>query len=440
MPTLLCRNELKILLRSAICFSDHEALVTYMNSQDTMPSWDIIFLTMPELRSRYRQALVALHRELVPNHISSEDIYKKLWGLFKEVALDVKSYQTGQSLNQKISEFCNDVKKPLQIVDIIYEIKNFDVGSIRLDLCNVEIFKVTEGDLHKLGLKRGASALQNNIFKEWLGKSVAKTEVSVSDIDRAYESGFSAVNSVLDTVRLVAVRERIGRPLDEMFLWELDRSITIPKVKPKSGIALSTSYYRGSRPLIVPMDQTVLKGLDNLRSWQYILDGNLPEDINNRITRAIRWISHAITSSDLDYKLVDLCSALEIMLLPDYTGGRKGELIALRQLLVGSGSYTTPAAILNLYEKRSNIIHRGTLKITSYSDYWHLLLCCFEVLNNIIEISRQNPGLVLLKNLLGTVENSETLQSFIENCKLVFYEGDSIDKIKKAAENRLGEL
>jgi hypothetical protein len=236
-----------------------------VNSQDAIPSWDIIFVTMPELRSKYRRALVALNRELVPNHISSEDIYKKLWGLFKEVALDVKSYQTGQSLNQKISEFCKDVKKQLQIFDIIYEIKNFDVGNISFNFGNVEIFKVTKGDLNKLGLKIGASALQNNIFDEWIGRSVAKTEVSVSDIDRAYESGISAVSNVLNTVRLVAARERIGRPQDEMFLWELDRSITIPKVKPKSGIALSTSYHRGFCPLIVPMDQTVLKGLGNLR-------------------------------------------------------------------------------------------------------------------------------------------------------------------------------
>ena len=440
MPISLSRNKLKTLLRYTLCFPDHGALVKYVNSQDAIPSWDIIFVTIPELRSKYRWALIALNRELVPNHISSEDIYMKLWGLFKEVVLDVKSYQTGQSLNQKILEFYNDVKKPLQIFDIIYEIKNFDVGNIRLNFCNVEIFKVTEGDLNKLNLKLGASALQNNIFEEWIGSSVAKTEVSVSDIGRAYEAGIAAVSNVLNTIRLVAVRERIGRALDEMFLWELDRSITIPKVKPKSGISLSTSYYRGVRPLIVPMDQTILKGLDNIKSWQHILEGNLPEDINNRIIRAIKWISHAITSSDLDYKLVDLCTALEIMLLPDHKEGLKGGLIALRQVLVGRGTYYEPVAIFNLYEKRSSIIHSGTLEITSYSDYWHLLICCFEVLNNITEISRRNLALKSLKDLLGTIENSESLQSFIEHCDSGFYEGDGIDKIKEAAEEQLGGL
>jgi hypothetical protein len=128
------------------------------------------------------------------------------------------------------------------------------------------------------------------------------------------------------------------------------------------------------------------------------------------------------------------------MLLPDHTVGNKGELIALRQVLVGRGTSYTPVAILNLYEKRSNIIHSGTLEITSYSDYWHLLICCFEVLNNITEISRRNPDLKLLKDLLGTVENSETLQSFIEHCSLGFYEGDGIDKIKRAAKDQLGGL
>ena len=413
MQTLLCWNEVKTLLRSAINFPNRKALAEYMNSQESIPSWDLFLIAMPELRRKYWQTLIALHRELVPNHISSEDVYTKLWQLFKEVVLNTKRYQTRQNLDQKLSEFCEEVKKLLQIFDIIYEIKNFDVGDSSFNLSNVEIFKLTEDYLRKLGLKMGVSVLEDKIFEEWVGRSVAKTEVSVSDINRAYESGISIVNSVLNTIRLAAVRQRIGRLDDEMFLWELGESISIPRVKPERGTILSTSYHRGFRPLILPMDQTISRGLEEQKTWQYVLDGNLPEDINTRITKAIKWISHAVTSSSLDYKLVDLCTALEIMLLPDHKSGTKGELISLRQVLVGRGTSYVPEAILYLYEKRSNIIHGGTLEITSYSDYWHLLICCLQVLNNIASLSRQNPSIQRLKDLLKTVENDETLQDFI---------------------------
>lgn len=440
MHSLICSNEIKTLLRSAINYSNRKALVKYVNSQDSIPSWDLFLITMPELRRKYWRALISLHRELVPNYIGSEEIYMKLWQLFRKVVLNANRYQTRQSLDQMLSEFCEEVKKPLQTFDIIYEIKNFDVGDSSFNLGKVKLFKLTKEYLHELGLKMGVSVIEDNIFKEWIGRSVAETEVSVSDIKRAYESGIPIVNNVLNTIRLAAVRERIGRPDDEMFLWELGESVSIPRVKPESGTILLTSYHRGFRPLIVPMGQTISKGLEGQKTWQYVLDSNLPEDVNTRITKAIKWISYAVTSSSLDYKLVDLCTALEILLLPDHKSGTKGELIALRQVLVGRGTSYEPTAILYLYEKRSNIIHSGTLEITSYSDYLHLLICCLEVLSDIINLSKQNPSTQRLKDLLKLVENTESLQDFIKWCDSGVYTGHGIDKIKKVAKVQLDKL
>jgi len=68
------------------------------------------------------------------------------------------------------------------------------------------------------------------------------------------------------------------------------------------------------------------------------------------------------------------------------------------------------------------------------------LICCLEVLSNIATLSRQNPGIQRLKDLLKTVESAETLQDFIECCDLGVYEGDGIDKIKKIAKAQLGKL
>jgi hypothetical protein len=428
-----------MLLRSAISYPNRRALAEYVNSQKSTPSWDVFLITMPKLRRKYWQTLIALHRELVPNHTSSEDLYLKLWQLFKEVAVNANMYQTGRSLDQKLLEFCQGVKKPLQIFDIIYEIKNFDVGKATFNLGTVEIFKLTEDYLQKLGLKKGVSQIQDKIFEEWSGRSVAKTEVNVSDINRAYESGIPIVNKVLNTIRLAAIREWISRPDDEMFLWEVGGSISIPRVKPRSGPILSRSYHRGFRPLVVPMDQTIAKGLRGQKSWQYILDGNLPKDINIRVDRAIEWISHAVTSTSLDYKLVDLCTALEILLLPDHKFGTKGELIALRQVLVGRGTSYEPGFILSLYEKRSKIIHSGTLEITSFSDYWNLKICCLQVLSNISSLSKQHPNIQRLRDLLKVVENAGTLQAFVERCDCGFYGSAGINKIKEAAENQLAK-
>lgn len=440
MPQLVCQHIVKKLLKTAINYQNHESLITYINTETDTPSSDSFFITMPELRQKYLQALGALQEELVPNHISVQDLYVSLWNMFKEVALNASHYHTIANLDERIAGFGQEVKKPLLTFYIIYEIKNFDAGKGRFNLGVVEVFKLTSKDLQSLGLKTGVTDMEDNIFEEWVGRSVAKLEVNVSNIDRAYESGLTEANDALNIIRLVAVRKRLSPHDDEMFLWELDRSIIIPKVKPKKGIALMTSHYRGFRPLILPMDNIILKGFEEHDTWQYLIDGKLPEDINTRVMKAIGWISNAVTSSKLDYKLVYLCTALEILLLPNHKSGTKGELIALRQVLVGRGTSYVPEAILYLYVKRSNIIHSGTLEITSKSDYWHLLICCFQVLGNIISISRQHPDIHTLEDLIGVVETAESLQDFIRHCDVGIYDGRGIQDIKSAATKRLAEI
>jgi hypothetical protein len=440
MPVLECQNLIRKLLRAALRYQAREKLTDYVSSQDEMPIWDLFLITMPDLREKYWKAFVALNRELVPNYMSAQDVYVKLWELFREVTLNGNYYQSKVNLDSKLMEFCQSVKKPLQTVDIIYEIKNLDIGTTKFNLSNVEVSKVTTEYLESLGFRAGISTLQDRILEKWVGKSVAKLEVNVSDIDRAYESGSAVVNTVLDVMKLAAVTQTQSRLIGAMFLWELGEGMAIARVKTRKGSLLSASSDPGFPPLIVPMDNSIQKGFEDWNTWKYVLDGNLPKEINVHVVRAMRWISHAVSSSSLDYKLVDLCTALETLLLPNYKAGTKGELISLRQVLVGGGTHYVPTAILYLYEKRSNIVHRGTLEITSYSEYWHLLLCCLQVLKNIVRLSMQYPQIETLAGLIGAVETADSLQRFIRYCEIGLYDGQGIDDIKKVANEQLAKL
>lgn len=435
---LLSANCIRKLIRTAQ--SNRKVLIDYLISQKEVPQWNTFLLKIPNLREKYWRSLVDLHMELVPSHISSQDLYGKLWELFREVTVNASDYQTKERLAQKLSEFSELVKKPLAAFDIIYEIKNFEIGANRFVFRNVEIFKLTSEVLQSLGLDANEPVMQDRIFKDWVDRSVAKVEVNVSEISRAYESGLNTVTNILDVIRLVAVRERIGWLNDSMFLWELGGSITIPKVRPEKGTLFYTTYHLGSRPIIVPMNEIIHNGLANQSIWQYILDGNLPTDIYIRVMRAIRWITHAVTANSYDYKLVDLCTALEILLLPNHELGTKGELISIRQVLIGRGSSYAPEAILSLYEQRSVIIHSGKVDITSFLDYWHLLICCLEVIRNIVNLSRENPSIEKLEYLIGIVETTENLQCFIRSCDRDTYNGRGISDIRKAAEKQRIEI
>jgi len=440
MPELNCNTTLKKLISTVIRDQNRDKVLEYLNNLTTTPEWDTLLWTFPDLKEKYRQTLIALNQELVPNHISSQDIYSKLWELFKEIALNVEKYQTRIGQDNKLSEFYSEVKKPLTTYDILYEIKNFDIGESNFTVGTAELFKISAERLVNMRLVKNTTDVEDTIFNEWIGKSVIKTEVRISDLERAYESGLSIVNEVLDTVRLVAIKGRLYKLRDELFLWEFGKILTIPKVVHYEGTKVGISFHRGFYPKITPMGKEIEKELNDHKYWSFLFDASLPKEIHTCLYQAIRWIIQAVATAGLDFKIVYLITALEIMLLPDHKEGQKGYLLALRQLLLGRGVSYSLETILYLYEKRSNIIHSGALEITDYSSYWHLLDCCLEVLSNIINLSKQNPDTHNLTDLLGIVITPESLQDFIHSCEVGINRGKGIDKIKKAAEEHLAKL
>ena len=69
-------------------------------------------------------------------------------------------------------------------------------------------------------------------------------------------------------------------------------------------------------------------------------------------------ISHSLSHESDDHRLVDLCTALEILLIPE--GRRepsKGTVIALRYKLLGG--HLNASAIKWLYDRRNDVIHGG---------------------------------------------------------------------------------
>ncbi len=432
-------NDLRTLLRAAVTYQDRAGLTAYVRSETNILSLDILLLAFPPLRKKYWLAFVGLHKELVPDYVGAQDLLSELWTLFKEITLNANRYHSKVNLDNKITDFFQIVKKPLQDFDIIYEIKNLDVGETKFNLNNIELLKVTSQYLESLGFTQGDSDISDEIFNTWVRRSVAKMQVSVSDISRAFESGRARVDYVLNIMKLAAVTERLDQLFDWMFLWELGESIVIPKVKPQNGTLLSLSPDHSVHPLTFPMDKSIKKAFEYWDTWTYLLSNKPAPDIDVRLSRAMQWISHAISSSSLDHKLVDLCTALETMLLPNYRAGNKGELISIRQALVGQ-VISSPDGTLYSYNKRSNIVHGGFLNITSYSDYWHLLICCLQVLKNIVNLCKQHPNVTTLEELIGVVETPKSLRYFIENCEVGVYKGQGIKDIKTTAQQRIAEI
>ena len=374
---------------------------------------------------------MSFKKRLVPQHIDINSLYNKLWELLREVVLSKSVYQDSAELKSKVSDFVIEVKKPLVAFNVICEIRNFDISSKHFELGNVQIFKLTKDYFQSL------DCMQSGIANNWEGRCVAKMEVNAADTSGANILGKTKVSNALNVLRLAVRKEFISRSSDSLFLWELGNSIVIPKVKPKEGVLFSIFDNSEVYPFKADLSSTVGKLLEDRSIWRFILDAKLPEDINSRVIRATEWISHAVTSDSLDYKLVNLCTALEILLLPKHNDRQKGTLLALRQVLIGRGTSYTPEVILYLYNKRSAIIHGGLLNITSYSDYANLLACCLQVLESIVRLSQKYQHIHELEDLLRIVENKEALEDFIKRCEQGIFKGQKIGDIKEPPKSAL---
>ena len=190
-----------------------------------------------------------------------------------------------------------------------------------------------------------------------------------------------------------------------------------------TGKILNFTLGGGQKPFPIARDfgDKIVKCISENTIWNFVIESKIPEDIKNRVFRAVEWISHAITSDNLDFNLVNLCVALEILLLPGLPDEKiernKGALIALRQVLVDQNNFFDPKGVLAKYKLRNFVVHGGYLKITSFSSYFDFLACCICVLEKIIRLSKSFPEVQTLKELITKIENKETLEKFIEYYK-----------------------
>ena len=434
MIELISQSGVKKLLQAGINYKG-DSLSKYLESQADAPRWDTFLIGIPQLRKKYWEAMVTFQRELVPQHISLQDLYSKLWELFKEVTLKRTEFQSAAILNQKVNDFAAEVKKPLRTFNVIYEIMNLNIGIRNITAGNVEIFQLRKEHLQTSEPEK--YVITETLVDSWEGRFVARLEVSASETDGANLLGRVEVEKTLNVLRLGIRKECIGRSSDSLFLWEIGNSLVIAKTIPEEGHLFSLFNNREIYPFTADIGDMFEKILDEESTWSQVLNVRLPEDIQIRVERAIEWISLAITEQSNDHKLIHLCTALEVLLLPDHNNGKKGEPIALRQLLVGQNVFQEPTGILSLYEQRGDIIHGGHLNITTYQEYVHMLDCCLSVLIKIVHLAQRFSDVDTLKGLLGKVENRETLGDFIKHCKMGIYEGKGINKIIKAAEKRL---
>jgi hypothetical protein len=437
MERLLCRDKLRKLLQTILREPAPQRVAAIVQRETFPPRMPLSYAFGERLAQVYYATLNVLAKELVPQHTSSRDLVRALWELCGEIASNPTTYQARGELRRRLNTFVRELKKPLKLYQVVYKLDNLALGNGRFSLGDVQFFTMTDEELIRWGVSR-EQPLLSNLFNEFSNHPVATVEVSAADNARAFETGLEQTLIGLDLLRLAAVRARISRLDDEMFLWRLNGEWLAKQIEPLSPYP-TQGWRRTMRPLLIDMTEHIRQGLvPEYSSLQAIANAELPVEIHNHITRAIRWMSNSVTREQLDDKVVGLCTALEIMLLPGYEGGWKGQIIDLRHRLLG-GNWE-PGGILQLYELRSKIVHGGALNVSRYLDYWYLLVMCFEALQRLTKLAERNPQAQTLEDLIGIIETEERLQNFIHQFQMGIFRGKQANKVKQAAKRRLKDL
>ena len=406
MERLVCRNTIRNLLVKLLEDVKPERLATIAGLEQFPQPAILSNLIGERLVETYFRALSKISRELVPRHMGQSELNEALWALFREVAANSASYRLSGELRNRLDKFTQDVKRPLNLFEVAYSISNLDLGGQVFCIRPVRFFTMDDNEASLWGLTEDIAGATYR-RAHWMHHAAAAVEVQAADDRRALETSLPLVTSSMDLLRLAGVRDVISAFDDRLFLWRLNEGSIIRQIKPNQPSIIYNWEY-GFRPVVTEMGSHIKKGLDPELSLQAVANGELPDEINRHLERAINWISSSITRERLDDKIVDLCTALETLLLPNYTSGQKGQMIALRYRLIG-GDWS-PIGILSLYNLRSYIVHGNVLNVSHYLDYWNLLLICFVTVDRLVKLAKRNPAIQNLKDLVGIVETQDNLE------------------------------
>jgi hypothetical protein len=434
---LVCHDKIRKLLAALLEEPDPKRIADIVEQESFPPRVPLSYALGESLSRTYYAALNDVMKELVPHHAPQLDLAQALWKLFGEVAANTTRYCIRGRLTKRLDEFAEEWKKPLKLYEVVYLIDNLHLGTEVFTFGHMRFFTMSDAELIRWGFSKD-NPLDSSVFKRFTNHAVAVIKVWSSDNSRAFETGLQQVLAGLDLLRLAGVSGRLPRLDDEMFLWKLDGAWLARQIEDVNQHA-TQGWYRTFRPLIIDMGPHIREGLESEhRSLQAIADGELPEEITSHLKRAINWISNSVTRERPDDKVVDLCTALETMLLPSYEEGWKGQMVDLRHRLIG-GSWE-PGGIFKLYELRSRIVHGGALNVSQHLDYWHLILMCLEALKLIVNNAKRNPQVKKLKDLIETIETKEKLEDFITYFEKGTFKGKYARKVKEAAKKQLRKV
>lgn len=326
---------------------------------------------------QYDKCLESLQAETALEYMSRREIDRELWHFVCEVFLQSHLLKDGGSVKRKVDLLQKRLVKPIEQYEVLIPIENgLNLGEHCFEIAGVKILEMSANDALNWGIKKD-KPLHSRLHEAVVNnRAVALIDERGCDPWKAADRARQRLSTALNTLRVSLLVDHDPRIIgwkihDEQMLFRQGQDIGVKK--------------HGSSDLVLPGwrrgFQSIELRIDDTLSKQIALSTGLVDSlfekngvrgrIRDRLVRAMEWIGDSVTREALDIKVVDICTALET-LLATKEDKRKGEAIALRMMLLYSlldRPFFNPVQVLELYNKRSEIVHGSDKDICSDSEY-----------------------------------------------------------------------
>lgn len=330
------------------------------------------------------EAVDAVVADATFRHVSRQTVEDALWDLARGVVETPADFASPIMGLTRARRTLANIAHTVLDFESLTPTEGLVVTGAPLKVRVVTFSVMTDAELDRWLARAGSKYIARDLRRVH-GRTAATVFISAGDEQEAARLARRQVDQALGFLRLAAQGSPDVNTLNVQLLFQrAAQPFTARRQEPDRW---SSSFERGWRPVELRMEGTLRGEVSELVERLSDLDiSQARAEMKERVYRAIHWISSSATR--MNDRLVDLCTAAEVF-LTSKADPRKGELIAFRSMLLAEATgrgFVDPVTLLDLYEKRSQIVHGSALDVCGEREYRWMQAAVVRSLHQFIEL------------------------------------------------------
>ena len=296
----------------------------------------------------YHKLYKLISREPNAEHLSDRDIDNLLSNFVSDILSNSTKFKDPKKLKKKVTDTIEEFLQPFTEWYAIAPIEGMSIPNKLIKIGTSEIRKFNKKD--KQVYFGETNQYFSKLFDEkFLGNTCVVVTLQSNNKKSAVEKGRKKIGLVIDSIRA-------GIGTNQFCYLTEPIIVASSEFKSQEGM-VKIKYARRPR---CQLTKTEIENFSELTQVVgNIIDNENPSKIQRRILRSLQKLSKSVQDNEPENKISKLFTSLETVLIPE-SEGKKGEKLAYRIALLQNRLYekfTHPDRTLQLYKKRSEIVH-----------------------------------------------------------------------------------